>query len=207
MVKFEQNQLVVESLWTFLFRKKIKIPYQKIERIEAPVGENVVFYMKNGKVIKVPDPGIVVFYTQFGEMLRKYGIHYLSKTEDSGEESIERVREKAAQTKKLALTYADQAVKERLGAEYGFDAKIVERVIGTTLEFRLLKEGVVQESANFDESIDGEPLTDEMHIAYLYEWDPVSDSGKYVLAEEAINASACEKYIEELVLKQVLNDE
>ena len=73
MVKFEQNQLVVESLWTFLFRKKIKIPYQKIERIEAPVGENVVFYMKNGKVIKVPDPGLVVFYTQFGEMLRNTG--------------------------------------------------------------------------------------------------------------------------------------
>ena len=59
--------------------------------------------------------------------------------------------------------------------------KIVERIVGITLESRLLKNGIIQEEANETKSIDDEPLADEMDLAFLCEWDPVYDQGKYDL--------------------------
>ena len=202
-VNFEENQLVIKDIFKLFFGRTTKIPYEKIERIEAPPGEDVFFYVKTGKVIKVPDPGIVVFYTGFGEMLKKYKIPYKSISE--GEECvfIEAVRDKAARTKELALTYANFSLKEKLGPEYELDAKIVERIVGTTLEFHLLKDGIALEEADRDESMDCEPVVDEMNIAIICEWDPVYGQGKYVFAEEVDDEAACEKYINDVVLDNI----
>ena len=201
--RFEEKQIVIEPLFKQFFGKKIKIPYEKIERIELPPGDSVFFYMKNGKVIKVPDPGIVTFYTDFGEMLKKYMIPYKCLLDGSGDASIETVREKAALTKEAVLAYANRSLKEKLGAEYELDAKIVERIVGTTLELRLLKNGFIQEEANRDESIDGEPLLDEMDLAFLCEWDPVYDQGKYGFTEEVNDRALLEKYVEGIVLDDI----
>ncbi len=201
--KFEEDQIVIEPLFKLFFGKRIKIPYEKIEKIEMPPGDSVLFYMKNGKVIKVPDPGIVTFYTDFGEMLKKYRIPYKCLLEDSGEETIETVREKAVSTKEAVLEYANPSLKEKLGSEYELEAKIVERIVGTTIEFRLLKNGMVIEEANGDESIDGEPLVDEMDLAFLFEWDPVYAQGKYAFVDETNDMSALKEYIDGVVLDNI----
>ena len=202
-VTFEEGQLVIKDIFKLFFGKKTIIPYEKIERIESPPGEYVFFYMKNGKVIKVNDPGITVFYTGFGEMLKKYKIPYKCISEGEEYVSVETVREKATRTKELALTCANRSLKEKLGPEYELDAKIVERVIGTTLEFHLLKNGIVQEEADRDESMDHEPVVAEMDIAILCEWDPVREQGKYVFTEEADDKSACEEFVNHEVLDNV----
>ena len=201
--KFEEDQIVIEPLFKLFFGKRIKIPYEKIEKIEMPPGDSVLFYMKNGKVIKVPDPGIVTFYTDFGEMLKKYRIPYKCLLEDSGEETIETVREKAVSTKEAVLEYANPSLKEKLGSDYELEAKIVERIVGTTIEFRLLKNGMVMEEANGDESIDGEPLVDEMDLAFLSEWDPVHSQGKYAFVDETNDMSALKEYIDGVVLDNI----
>ena len=67
----------------------------------------------------------------------------------------------------------------------------------------LLKNGIVQEEADQDESIDFEPVVDEMDIAVICEWDPVYDQGKYVFTEEVDDEAACEKYINDVVLYNI----
>lgn len=202
-VNFEENQLVIKDLFKLFFGRTTKIPYEKIDRVELPQGEYVFFYMKNGKVIKVRDIGIVSFYTGFGEMLKNYKIPYKCTLEGEETVSIETVREKAARMKELALTYANRSLKEKLGTEYELDARIVERIVGTTIEFHLLKNGIVQEEADRGESIDYEPVVDEMDIAFICEWDPVYGQGQYGLAEEANDEAACEKYISDVVLDNI----
>jgi len=198
MIKFEQDCLIVKSFFPILFWKTKKIPYKKIERIEFTAGdEYIVFTMKNGKKVNVSELGLVAFYTQFGEMLKKYGIAYYSKLEDSGYEPAEKVYEEAEKTRRIVLEYANNSVRENLGDEYEVDVKLVERIIGTTLELQLLKNGSVVDAANVVDSIDGKPLLDEMDLAFLSEWDPVSNSGKYSLLEEAVNPSSCESYLAE----------
>ena len=71
--------------------------------------------------------------------------------------------------------------------------------IGT--EFRLLKNGVIQEEDDYDENIDGEPIIDEMDIAYLNAWDPELERGEYYITEEALSKAACENYLDENLLK------
>ncbi len=193
--EFEDDQIVIKPLFKLFFGKKIKIPYEKIERIELPAGDSVLFYMKNGKVIKVSDPGIVAFYTDFGEMLKKYKIPYKCLMEDAGEESIETVRVKAARTREVVLECGNRILQEKMGPEYELDAKIVERIIGVTLELRLLKDGVFKADANGDESIDGEPLADEVDLAILSEWDPAYGQGKYTLIEDETDQAGWEEYL------------
>lgn len=202
-VNFEEKQLVIKDVFKLFFGRKTTIPYEKIERIEEPPDEYVFFYMKNGKVIKVRDPGITVFYTGFGEMLKKYKIPFKYTPEGEEYYSIEAVREKAARTKELVLTCANRSLKEKLGPEYELDAKSVERIVGTTLEFHLLKSGIVQEEADRDESMDHEPVVAEIDIAILCEWDPVREQGKYVFTEEADDKSACEEFVNHEVLDNV----
>ncbi len=190
-------------LFKLFFGKKIKIPYEKIERIEFPQGGSVFFYMKNGKVIKVPDPGIVTYYTGFGEMLKKYRIPYKCTLEGCGDVSIETVRKEAARTKEIIEAYVNRSLKEKLGSEYELDVKIVERIVGTTLESRLLKNGISQEKANGTKSIDDVPLTDEMDLAFLCEWDPVYKQGKYGFVEDINDKAALEEYAEEVILDNI----
>ena len=199
-VNFEEDQLVIKDIFKLFFGRTTKIPYENIERVEAPPGEHVFFYMKNGKVIKVRDPGITVFYTGFGEMLKKYKIPYKCVSEGEEYVPIDTVREKADLTKERVLTYANRSLKEKLGPEYELDAKIVERMVGTAMEFHLLKNGIVQEEADRDESIDHEPVVSEMDIAIICEWDPVREQGKYVLTEEADDKAACEEFVNHAVL-------
>ena len=201
-VHFEEDRLVVETYYFgFFFNRKIKIKYEDMERIEFPGGTDVFFYLKNGKVKKIPDPGLVTFYTGFGEMLKKYRIPYQERLSDTGHESIETVREKAEECRKVALAYANRALQEKYGPQYEFEGKIVERIVCTTLEFRLLKNGVIQEEDDYDENIDGEPIIDEMDIAYLNAWDPELERGEYYITEEALSKAACENYLDENLLK------
>ncbi len=200
-VHFEEDRLVVESYFSIFFNRKIKIKYEDIERIEFPGGTDVLFYLKNGKIKKVPDPGLVTFYTGFGEMLKKYKIPFQEKLSDTGHESIETVREKGEECRKTALEYANRALQEKYGPQYEFEGKIVERIVCTTLEFRLLKNGVIQEEDDYDESMDGDPIISDMDIAYLNAWDPVYERGEYYITEEALGKAACEKYVDENLLK------
>ncbi len=202
-VRFEEDQIVIDPLFKLFFGKKIKIPYKKIERIELPAGDSILFFMKNCKTIKVHDPALVSFYTGFGEMLKQYKIPYKCMMEDSGDASIETVREKATHTKEAMVAYVNRSLKEKLGPEYELDVKIVERIVGTTLESRLLKNGIIQEEANGDESIDGAPLVDEMDLAFLCEWDPVHDQGKYGFAEGVNDKAALEEYAEGVILDNI----
>ena len=48
--------------------------------------------------------------------------------------------------------------------------------------------------------MDDEPLADEMYLAFLSEWDPVYEQGKYSFAEEADDKEVCEKYVEDVVI-------
>lgn len=201
--RFEDDQLVVEAFPKLFFGKKIRIPYEDIERIEFPMGEEVLFHMKKGKTIQVKDPGVVDYYTGFGDMLKKYRIPYKCICEEIPQMDIETVREKAALAKETALAYANRLLKEKAGPEYTFDAKIVERIIGTTLEFHLLKDGVVQKEADQEENIDGEPVFDEMDVAFLAEWDPALERATYTLTEEADDTAACEEYVKSCVLDRV----
>ena len=79
-----------------------------------------------------------------------------------GDASIETVRESAVRTKEAILAYANRSIEEKLGPEYELDAKIVERIVSTTLEFHLFKNGIIQEEADQGKSIDGESLIDEI---------------------------------------------
>lgn len=199
-VRFEEDKIVIEPFFRLLFGRKIKIPYEKIERIELPPGGHVLFYMKNGRVKKINDPAVVSCYAGFGEMLKKYKIPYKTLMEDSGDASIETVREKTARVKEAALAYGNRSLKEKLGPEYELDVRLVEHIVGTTLEFRLLKDGVIREECNREISMDDEPLADEMYLAFLSEWDPVYEQGKYSFAEEADDKEVCEKYVEDVVI-------
>ena len=199
MVRFEEKQLVIKPIITAAFWENKKIPYEKIEKIEV-TKESVIFSMKSGKEIKVNDPGIAAFYTEFGDMLRDYKIPFKTSLDNTGYDSIETVRERAAKTKETALSYANRSIKEKLGPEYELTAEIVERIIGTTLEFTLLKNGVTFEEANTVDSIDDIPLVDDMDIAFLSEWDPDSDRGTYYVVEEANDTNACEDYVQKCIL-------
>ena len=199
LVRFEKNELIIEPIMKAAFWKNKKIAYKNIERIEA-TSESVLFYMKNSKVIKVDDPAIPSFYTKFGEMLRDYRIPFKTNISEVGYESIEKVREKAAFAKETALAYANRSIKDNLGPEYELTANIVERIIGTTLEFLLLKNGEVVKEANIDESIDEVDVVADMDIAFLNEWDPDTDSGLYFITEQAIEQNACEEYVKIVIL-------
>ncbi|MBR3635499.1 MAG: hypothetical protein IKN47_04820 [Lachnospiraceae bacterium] len=203
MIRFEKDHLLIEPLISAMFLKKMKIEYDKIDRIEFPKGDIVYFYLKDGKVKKVENPAIVALYPQFGEMLRDHRIAYRTRFDDKGYESVESVRKKASITKECAIEYANRSLSSSLGPEYEMEGKIVERIIGTTIEFRLLKNGVVVKEANVMDSIEGIPLIDEMDLAYLSEWDPESNTGLYLLEEEANSTAECESYMEEMVLKEV----
>ncbi len=200
MVNFEEDRLVVKSVLNRLLGGTTKIKYEDIERIEFVDGGDVFFYLSNGKCKKVSDPGIVMYYAEFGDMIRKYRIPYKMKADEAGDATIETVRERAAVCKESASAYLNRSVKEKLGTEYEFEVRISERIIGTVLEFRLLKDGVLAKELNENEGLDGDPIVDEMDIAFLYEWEPVSETGTYLLLEEAKDSAACEKYLEEDVL-------
>lgn len=57
---------------------------------------------------------------------------------------------------------------------------------------------------NGDESIDGEPLVDEVDLAALSEWDPVLDQGKYCLIEGDTDEAGWEEYLMALVFDGIL---
>lgn len=200
MVYFEEDQFVSKPPVSFLFGKTVKVKYEDIERIEFVDGGDVFFYLSNGKCKKVSDPGIVMFYPEFGEMIRKYRIPYLTKADETGDASIETVREIAAACKESVSAYLNRSVKEKLGPEYEFEVLISEGIMGTVLEFRLLKDGVLAKELNENEGLDGDPIVDEMDIAFLSEWEPVSETGKYFILAEAKDTAACEKYLEDDVL-------
>ncbi len=200
MVNFEEDRLVVKSVLNRLLGGTTKIKYEDIERIEFVDGGDVFFCLSNGKCKKVSDPGIVMYYAEFGNMIRKYRIPYKMKADEVGDATIETVRERAAVCKESVSAYLNRSVKEKLGSEYEFEVRIAERIIGTVLEFRLLKDGVLAKDLNENEGLDGDPIVDEMDIAFLYEWEPVSETGTYLLLEEAKDSAACEKYLEEDVL-------
>ncbi len=200
MVNFEEDRLVIKSVLNRLLGGTTKIKYEDIERIEFVDGGDVFFYLSNGKCKKVSDPGIVMYYAEFGDMIRKYRIPYRMKADEVEDASIETVRERAAVCKESVSAYLNRSVKEKLGSEYEFEVRIAERIIGTVLEFRLLKYGVLAKELNENEGLDGDPIVDEMDIAFLYEWEPVSETGTYLLLEEAKDSAACEKYLEEDVL-------
>ena len=203
-VDFKENQLVIFDPFFKLFAGRTKkIPYEMIERIELPKGEFIFFYMKNGKVIKARDLGVLTFYAEFGEMLKKYKIPYKGFSEGEETVFIETVREKAERTRKLAVEYGNRSLKEKLGPEYELDARVIERVVGTSIVFHLLKNGVVQKETDIYKSIDEEPVVDEMDIAFICEWDPVCEQGQYILVEEAYDEAACEKYIVDVVLDNI----
>ncbi len=200
MVYFEENQFISKPPVSFLFGKTVKVRYEDIERIEFIDGADVFFYLNNGKCKKVSDPGIIMFYPEFGEMLKKYRIPYLVKSDEAGDASIETVRERAALCKESVAAYLNRSVKEKLGPEYEFEVLIAESIMGMVLEFRLLKNGVLAEDLNENEGVDGKPIVDEMDVAYLSEWEPVSATGKYTITDEANDTAACEKYLEGDVL-------
>ena len=200
MVYFEDDHFLVKPPVAFLFGRSVRVKYEDIERIEFVDGGDVFFYLSNGKCKKVSDPVIVMFYAEFGDMIRKYRIPYKMKADDVGDATIETVRERAAVCKESASAYLNRSVKEKLGTEYEFEVRIAERIIGTVLEFRLLKNGVLAEELNENEGLDGDPIVDEMDIAFLYEWEPVSETGTYLLLEEAKDSAACEKFLEEDIL-------
>ena len=202
LVIFENDELVIKPIVKAAFWKNKKIPYKNIESIEA-TGESVFFHMKNLKVIKVDDPAITAFYTRFGDILRDYRIPFKTSINEAGYESIETVRERAASAKETALAYANLSIKEKLGPEYELTANIAERIIGTTLEFLLLKDGEIVKEANLDESIDGVEIVDEMDIAFLNEWDPTTDSGLYYITKEANERYACEEYVKTIILDEL----
>ena len=201
-VHFEEDRLVVEPFFSLIFKRKIKIKYDDIEKIEFPGGTDVLFYLKNGKVKKVPDPGICTFYTGFGEMLKKYRIPYREMLIDTGHESIETVRDAAEKCREMILAYTNLRLHEKYGPEYEFEAKIVERIVGTTVEIRFYKNGVYQEDADLDDSIDGESLVYEFDVAYLCGWDPEFERGEYFICEEAVSKAACEQDLDECMLKE-----
>jgi hypothetical protein len=204
LVIFEKDELVIKPIVKAAFWKNKKIPYKNIESIEA-TGESVFFHMKNSKVIKVDDPAITAFYTRFGDILRDYRIPFKTSINEAGYESIETVRERAASAKETALAYANLSIKEKLGPEYELTANIAERIIGTTLEFLLLKDGEIVKEANLDESIDGVEIVDEMDIAFLNEWDPDLNRGTYYITEEAYDRDACERYVKTCILDELFN--
>ena len=199
MVRFEDEQLIIEQPFKLIGRT-IKVKYEDIERVELSESCDVFFYLKNGKTKKISDPGIVMYYPEFGEILKKYRIPYVSKEGTPGDASIETVREKAEACKETAVAYLNRSVKEKLGPEYEFEVKISESIMGTTLEFKLLKNGVPDEDANEIEGADGEDVVDELDIAYLSEWEPMYDRGKYLITEEASDLKVCEEYLESDVL-------
>ena len=199
MVRFEDEQLIIEQPFKIIGRT-IKVKYEDIERVELSEDSDVLFCLKGGKVRKVSDPGIVMYYPEFGEMLKKYRIPYSSNVGPAGDDSIETVREKAAACRETAAAYLNRSVKEKLGAEYEFEAKIVENIMGTSLEFRLLKNGVPDEDANEIEGSGDESIVDELDIAYLSEWEPMYERGKYLITEEASDLKVCEEYLESDVL-------
>lgn len=195
-VYFKEDRLVIEPFFRLMFTHRISVKYTDIERIECPPGSDILFYLKNGKVKKVWDLSVTM-YTEFGEMLKKYKIPYRVTMEDAGHETIDTVREKAAKCREVAIAYANRSLKEKLGPEYEIEAKLVERIVGTTLEFRLLKNGVVQEEADYTKGIDDNPLIDEMDIAILSSWDPVYDRAEYYIDEEALTDADCEEYVKD----------
>ena len=201
-VHFEEDRLVVEAYFGFFFNRKIKIKYEDIERIEFPGGIDVLFFLKNGKVKKVPDPGIYSFHTGFGEMLKKYRIPFREKLIDTEHESIESVRLKAEQCRDNILAYTNRRLHEKYGPQFEFEAKIVERIVCTTIEIRLLKNGVYQEDADLDDSIDGESLVYEFDVAYLSAWDPELECAEYDISVEAQSPASCEQDVEDYMLKE-----
>lgn len=203
MVHFEKDHLEIRPVIPLMVWKKTKIKYDSIERIELPKGDYVNFFLKNGKVKKVYNPAVVAFYPEFGKMLKEYKIAYSSLLDDKGYEAIETVRQKADVIKKTALSYANRSLLSNLGEGYEMEGKIVERIIGTTLEFRLLKDGVLVDEVNAVDSIEGVALIDEMDIAYLSEWDPETGTGLYTFADEVKITGECESYVEEIVLSEV----
>lgn len=202
MVEFTQDQLIIAPLFKTLFSKKKKIPYKEIERIEAGNGEDVLFYMRDGKKLMIKEPGLPIYYTAFGEMLKNYRIAFAAK-DDSDKYSMESVREKAEHTRNAVLLQANREVKEKLSAEYELEGKLIERVIGMTLELRLLRNGIPVEEVNQFKSIDETALLDEMDIAFISEWDPVMERGTYTLAEEVKSSALCEENVRDVLLQNL----
>ena len=206
MVSFEDDRLVVKDPVKLIFGRTTEIIYGDIERIELIDGGDVFFYLKNGKVRKFADPGIVMFYSEFGDMIKKYGIPYAVKSDDVCDASPETVREKAAACREIVLAYLNRSVKDKLGREYEFEVRIAERLIGTALEFVLLKNGQLDEDSNQEVNSDGDPIVDELDVAYLYSWDPVYERARYLILREATDRKACEDYLESDVLPFIYRD-
>ena len=204
MVIFEKDRLIIKPIIKAAFWKKKKIPYNRIKKIEAD-GENVIFHMTGDKVIKAADPAIVAFYPEFGDMLRDNHIPFKMTFDDKGYESIETVREKAAFVKQTALDYANKLISEKLTDAYELKADIKERIIGTTLEFDLYKDGISVNEAKLTDTIENIPVVDEMDIAYLNEWDPDLNTGTYYITEEAYDRDACERYVKTCILDELFN--
>ena len=200
MVIFEEDRLVVKNPVKLLFGRTTEIGYEDIEKIEFIDGGDVFFYLKNGKVRKFADPGIVMFYTEFGDMLKAYRIPYTVISDEVGDASIETVREKAVACREIVLAYLNRSVKEKLGPEYEFEVRIAERLIGTSLEFRLLKNGFLDEDSNQEVNSDGEPIVDELDVAYLHSWEPMYERAGYLILKEATDRKVCEDYLESDVL-------
>ena len=47
MIRFEKDHLLIEPLISAMFWKKMKLEYDKIDRIEFPKGDIVYFYLKD----------------------------------------------------------------------------------------------------------------------------------------------------------------
>lgn len=135
------------------------------------------------------------------EAVQKYNIHFSNADELSAQNEVypvEQVNEKSAQVKAVIEEYAGRSVREKMGAEYGVDAKVGYEGEWINMYLKLLKNGQVvtdiSEKAKYT-SDDVDPYAfDNIALAYLVEWDGF---GRYALTNEMDNPQLCEAYLKE----------
>lgn len=192
-LNMEADRLLIKSL----FSAK-EIAYQDIHSIYTSKTGTVIV-LKDGREVAAKGETIqALSHPQMNALLEKYPVSFKDDSEgcvtyDSAETNC-----MIAVAESLAANLAGRFVKEHFGQEYDIDVRIVENILGASMEFRLKKDGqVISDMPGYEEADDPsrDRLIDSMNLSFLCKWDAAEACGRYGVTVEVADPKKMEEYV------------
>ncbi|MBR1702962.1 MAG: hypothetical protein IJ716_13610 [Lachnospiraceae bacterium] len=211
------DQLIIKSLFSIK-----QIAYRDIRSIHTSETGTVIVLKDGGEVTAKGETVQALRHPELKALLENYPVSFEDASEGGVTYDSTETNRMIAAAKSLAETLASGFVKAHFGQEYDIDVRIVENILGASMEFRLQRDGqVIADFPGYEEAEEpetsgksgepedmeeprksGEPegpdrgkLIDSMDLSFLCKWDAAGASGWYGVTNEVTDPKRMEEYV------------
>ena len=187
------DQLIIKSL----FSTK-QIAYRDIRSIHTSETGTVIVLKDGGEVTAKGETVQALRHPELNALLENYPVSFEDVSEGCVTYDSTETNHMIAAAKSLAETLASGFVKAHFGQEYDIDVRIVENILGASMELRLKKDGqVISDMPGYEEADDPsrDRLIDSMNLSFLCKWDAAEACGRYGVTVEVADPKKMEEYV------------